>query len=303
MYAKSLKSFFLTIIILFIGFGSLLAQVWVDGYYRKDGTYVSGHYRSKPDGIPYNNYSYPGNYNPNTGKITGGSVETYLRNYYGYDKSITYDIDLSDYTNYEVKDYETPNWYRRYINNSSPYSGEEVSIVQQSLKIIGYDPGPIDGIWGPKTKSALQDLQNDYGLYDSGFITDQTLDAILIELKAITEFNSEKLTQKNEYRWFSGQWSGTGYEINYDASWHMQVSFTENGYFVTYSSPKCSAKWVLEDIVDEKITFRENLTSGFTECANNGKVVLNKVSNDKIRFKFYYQYSDELAAHAFLTKD
>jgi hypothetical protein len=31
------------------------AQVWVDPHTRKDGTYVGGHYRSNPDGNPYNN--------------------------------------------------------------------------------------------------------------------------------------------------------------------------------------------------------------------------------------------------------
>lgn len=51
------------------------ARVSVKGYYRKNGTYVAPHYRSDPDGIKSNNYSYPGNYNPNTGQITpGGSV-------------------------------------------------------------------------------------------------------------------------------------------------------------------------------------------------------------------------------------
>lgn len=56
-------------------------RVRVRGYYRKDGTYVRPHYRTKPDGNPYNNYSFPGNYNPNTGRITGGNPNTYLDNY------------------------------------------------------------------------------------------------------------------------------------------------------------------------------------------------------------------------------
>lgn len=37
------------------------AQVRVRGYFRKDGTYVQPHYRSAPDGNPYNNWSFPGN--------------------------------------------------------------------------------------------------------------------------------------------------------------------------------------------------------------------------------------------------
>lgn len=58
------------------------AQTYVDGYTRKDGTYVQGHWRSDPDNSPYNNYSYPGNTNPYTGKTATGNTDTYLQRYY-----------------------------------------------------------------------------------------------------------------------------------------------------------------------------------------------------------------------------
>lgn len=57
------------------------AQVHVKGYYRKDGTYVRPHVRSNPDGNPYNNWSYPGNVNPYTGKVATGNPKTYLKSY------------------------------------------------------------------------------------------------------------------------------------------------------------------------------------------------------------------------------
>jgi len=63
---------------------SLLANaedVKVRGYYRSDGTYVRPHYRSKPDGNPYNNWSYPNNINPYTGRIAVGKPSTYLFHY------------------------------------------------------------------------------------------------------------------------------------------------------------------------------------------------------------------------------
>ena len=47
---------------------TVLADVHVDGYYRKDGTYVQPHYRSNPDGNPNNNWSTQGNINPYTGQ-------------------------------------------------------------------------------------------------------------------------------------------------------------------------------------------------------------------------------------------
>lgn len=59
---------------------------WVKGYFRQNGTYVQPYYRSNPDGNPFNNYSYPGNYNPNTGKITPGNPDSYLERYYNHQR-------------------------------------------------------------------------------------------------------------------------------------------------------------------------------------------------------------------------
>ncbi len=76
-----MKKFFIGLVFLALLPLSVHA-VYVNGYYRSNGTYVNGYERTAPDGNPYNNYSYPGNYNPNTGTITGGSASSYLDNYY-----------------------------------------------------------------------------------------------------------------------------------------------------------------------------------------------------------------------------
>ena len=57
-------------------------STYVSSYFKSNGSYVSGHYRTCPDSSPFNNYSYPGNYNPNTGRISTGSQSSYLNNYY-----------------------------------------------------------------------------------------------------------------------------------------------------------------------------------------------------------------------------
>jgi hypothetical protein len=46
----------------------IYAGVSVRGYYRSNGTYVSPHMRSNPDGNFYNNWSTVGNINPYTEK-------------------------------------------------------------------------------------------------------------------------------------------------------------------------------------------------------------------------------------------
>jgi ankyrin repeat protein len=40
--------------------------------------------------------------------------------------------------------------------------------MQQKLKVLGYDPGIPDGVWGERTRTALKDFQADYGLPETG---------------------------------------------------------------------------------------------------------------------------------------
>ena len=44
-------------------------DVWVDGYFRLNGTYVKPHYRSQADSNFWNNWSTKPNINPYTGKL------------------------------------------------------------------------------------------------------------------------------------------------------------------------------------------------------------------------------------------
>ena len=44
----------------------------VNGYTRKDGTYVGSHHRSNPNGNPYKNYSFPATRIPTPGNAPPG---------------------------------------------------------------------------------------------------------------------------------------------------------------------------------------------------------------------------------------
>lgn len=80
---KTLVPLIVLLVLLFTGIGPAVARgsshsygsghkshsdVHVDGYFRKDGTYVRPHYRSAPDGNFWNNWSTEGNVNPYTGE-------------------------------------------------------------------------------------------------------------------------------------------------------------------------------------------------------------------------------------------
>ncbi len=66
-------------VLLFIAAPTLAqSEQWIEGYYRKDGTYVEGHYRTRPDGDPYNNYSSPRNPGGATGSERAGFGNAYI---------------------------------------------------------------------------------------------------------------------------------------------------------------------------------------------------------------------------------
>src|SRR5437868_15417511 len=103
---KNLINIFLFAAMLFGISMEVFSQVKVKGYYKKNGTYVQSYYRSNPDGNPYNNWSYPGNTNPYTGKTATGNEDTYLENYYNK-KSYNsyYNSDNTSGSNYNSSNY------------------------------------------------------------------------------------------------------------------------------------------------------------------------------------------------------
>lgn len=139
-----------------------VCQVYVDGYSRADGTWVEPHYRSSPDGDPYNNYSYPGNYNPYTGKIAGGKEETYLANYY---QKFAYTTKPSNKIAYDNALLEYNYWKKLKPKNSMILDTEKKPIAfykqdpiqQNKLLIFSLDSAFFGTVTFKETKYVVRD--------------------------------------------------------------------------------------------------------------------------------------------------
>jgi peptidoglycan hydrolase-like protein with peptidoglycan-binding domain len=51
---------------------------------------------------------------------------------------------------------------------------EQVRSIQKALQEKGMDPGPIDGVMGPRTEAALRAYQKDQKLPETGQLDSQT---------------------------------------------------------------------------------------------------------------------------------
>lgn len=94
-----MNNLLLLLFLIITGFNLSAQDVWVNGYTRKDGTYVQGHYRTKPNHTKNDNYSTIGNINPYTGELgvhPGGK-----------NKSVQNSVGSQSYSNVSVTDYET----------------------------------------------------------------------------------------------------------------------------------------------------------------------------------------------------
>ena len=64
-------------------------------------------------------------------------------------------------------------WFRdggssQQLAGSAGGGSASVARTQQGLARLGYDPGPLDGVYGPRTAAAIRQYQSDYGLPVTG---------------------------------------------------------------------------------------------------------------------------------------
>ncbi len=120
-----MKNLFLFIAFLFFTTLSFAqSQVWVDGYYRSNGTYVQGHYRTAPDHTVNNNWTTQGNTNPHTGKAGTLPRSTSYPNTYYKPVSSPY---TTTYSTPVRSSYSTPSYSTSPLSYPSTYTTSSYS--------------------------------------------------------------------------------------------------------------------------------------------------------------------------------
>ncbi len=100
--------------------------------------------------------------------------------------------------------------------------GAEVQALQELVKTVGFDPGPIDGIFGGLTERAIRRFQGVHGLPGDGTLNQQTLDKMnVIKPLALTAYDYG-------YNGSSGteQWRGLVTEVFTQWGLHAEVCGT-----------------------------------------------------------------------------
>jgi peptidoglycan hydrolase-like protein with peptidoglycan-binding domain len=81
-------------------------------------------------------------------------------------------------------------WLGRYLKLTAPYlNGDDVAQVQLALKDKGFDPGTIDGVFGPYTERAVKAFQKAKNLEVDGIVGEKTTAALFADWVTDSEGN------------------------------------------------------------------------------------------------------------------
>jgi len=248
------------------------AQVKVRGYYRKNGTYVQPHYRSNPDGNPYNNWSYPGNANPYTGKTATGNPDTYLNNYYNRSSNSSKNLNYS-YPS-KTHTYRTNSSY----SGSSSYSNYYVTV--NSLNVRS-GPSTNDSVIGSLSYAndvkVIETYTNGWNKIQYSYLDVETYS---YETK-IGYVSGNYLSTTNPH--FSDSYSNTNYSKSYKSdNTYSSINRTSSPYgygngritFWTNCSIDGDIKVYLEGAYIGKLT--QYFTDNTPGCGDSGTLSVDK---------------------------
>ena len=291
------------------------AQVKVKGYYRKDGTYVKPHYRSSPDGNPKNNWSYPGNTNLNTGEISTGNPDTYLKR---YDNGATYGSGNPTFS-VPSTTIRTEKPTRNYFNSVS-YSTHIVTVNSLNVRSGPSKNNSVIGSLSYADNVEVVDsysngwVKINYTQYNLGTFSKKTETGYVFGTYVsrnyaldegtpsyLNSFNSTSTTDVVSF-WDELNLSGFATQIDTDEKWNVKIFQVHTGdYHIVYPYLNCGGKLKVISKNANQMVLKEILTYGQSNCTNDGYVVLKKKNNSHVYFEYFWPNIERLGAEGLLS--
>ena len=108
--------------------------------------------------------------------------------------------------------------------------------------------------------------------------------------------------QKSVLQEVEGVWNGIAIQDN-NSKWPIKVTISSDDYWIDYPSLNCGGMMELVKENSDSLVFKEVLTYGMENCYNNGKTVLIKSKDDKLRYYWYFENNGKKAAAGELSRE
>ena len=87
----------------------------------------------------------------------------------------------------------------------------------------------------------------------------------------------------------TGTWTGTGQQFDSNISWSIEIAFEDDGVDIRYPSLACGGQLQPVSGSEARFVYRERIRFGLSQCVNNGRVVLERTSEDTLSYEWYYE--------------
>jgi hypothetical protein len=107
---------------------------------------------------------------------------------------------------------------------------------------------------------------------------------------------------QNKAGWLNGIWEGTGYQLDDNSTWTMRLQVSGPEYMINYPSLKCGGWWKPIRITAWKATFREVLSFGQDQCSDNGRLVVERLGQGQIAYRYSRKGEAKVSSSAILNR-
>ena len=85
----------------------------------------------------------------------------------------------------------------------------------------------------------------------------------------------------------TGTWTGTGQQSSVNSSWSIEIAFEDGGVDIRYPSLACGGQLQPVSGSEARFVYREHIRFGLSQCIDNGRVVLERTSEDTLSYEWY----------------
>jgi hypothetical protein len=117
--------------------------------------------------------------------------------------------------------------------------------------------------------------------------------------EAASEANN---TDDKSLKWLDGVWEGKGYQDKPKSTWSIKLTAQSDAYMIEYPSLACKGKWNLIESGTGKAKFKEIITEGLARCENNGLVLVERINDAQVSFKYSSPNATSVTSTAVLRK-
>ena len=111
-----------------------------------------------------------------------------------------------------------------------------------------------------------------------------------------------RLADNTSFQWLDGVWEGEGYQSDTKTTWAVRLTVQEGTYAVDYPTIPCRGRWTLIGKNTTEARFIESIIQGIGRCANNSRVMIQKVNDSEISCKYTHARSRVVIATVVLSR-